>query len=443
MLEDDGDSQLHSIDERVSEMRSHGKLSPSALERIRRYFRIKNVYNSNAIEGNVLDVGETRQVVELGLTITGKPLKDQAEATNLAGALDLLEELARDPSTPITEKDLRDLHQIVLKGINDVNAGKYRSVEVEISGSDYKPPGPESVPAQMELFGKWLAEASVAKPEEQMSPIVLAGAAHTWFVTIHPFIDGNGRVARLLLNLMLMRFGYPIAIITKDDRLRYYDALEQSQTSDLAGVVGLIVECVEESLEEYERAVAEQVQDEEWTSAIAKRFTAPERVRAGNEYELWKSAMDLLKSYMRQTAEAVNQHANFGRVWFTDFGTLDFEKYASLREGQSAKRTWFFRIDFRSGDVAARYLFFFGSPSPLLRNQCDVTALVAREEGSYHYERLDLISAPNVPDLREIGYVPSEERFVARYGRDSLKRDRVEVIGRQFLDQVVQKHFTQ
>lgn len=435
---------LDSTEARVRDMRSHGRLSPQALERIRRWFRIKNIYNSNAIEGNVLDVGETRQVVELGLTLTGKPLKDQAEAKNLSAALGMLEDLASNPKEPILERDLRELHALVLKGIDDANAGSYRTVEVEISGSAYKPPGPESIGPQMEEFARWLATASVPSEDQVASGLTIAVAAHAWFVTIHPFIDGNGRVGRLLMNLLLMRYGYPIAIITKDDRLRYYDALEQSQDTDLSGLIALVSECVEESLEEYERAVAEQVEQEEWAKAVVGKLTRQEEVRVGNQYELWKSAMDLLKGYFRQTAEMLDETASFGaRVYFKDFGTLEFEKYASLQHGQSVKRTWFFRIDFRSGDVAARYLFFFGSPSYMLRPEgCDVTAHVAREEGSYHYVRLDQLSSPNVPDLREIGYLPAEECFVARYGAGMLKKDRVEIIGRQFIEQVVAMHFT-
>lgn len=434
---------LESTETRVREMRSHGRLSAQALERIRRYFRIKNIYNSNAIEGNALDIGETRQVVELGLTLTGKPLKDQAEAQNLSEALVMLEDLASSGDQPILERDLRQLHALVLKGIDDANAGTYRTSVVEISGSQYKPTSPEAIGPQMEELGRWLATASLRDEQQVVSGLTIAAAAHAWFVTIHPFIDGNGRVGRLLMNLLLMRYGYPIAIITKDDRLRYYDALEQSQESDLSGLIALVSECVEESLEEYERAVEEQVEQEEWARTVAGSFTRQERVRAGNEYELWKSAMDLLKGYFRQTAEILDETATFGRVYFKDFGTLEFEKYGSLRRGQSVKRTWFFRVDFRSGEVAARYLFFFGSPSSSLRSEgCDVTAHVSREEGSYQYTRLDQLSSPNVPDLREIGYLPAEERFVARYGAGMLKKDRIEVIGRQFIEQVVSMHFT-
>jgi len=433
------------IAERVRSLRAGGRLTPEVLHTIRRYFRIKNIYNSNAIEGNQLDVGETRQVVELGLTITGKPLKDQAEARNLAEAIDYLEDLAGNPEAPIREMDIRQIHSLILKGIDDANSGKYRTVPVEISGSEFKPPGPESVPAQMAELGRWLESSSTPGDHFATSEgLIRAAVAHTWFVTIHPFIDGNGRVARLLMNLILMRFGYPIAIITREDRLRYYDTLETSQSSDLSGFIGLLSECLHESLEEYERAAHEQRERVEWAQSLAQRFSAPQKIRARNEYEVWRNAFELLKSYFRQTASMLDESAEIGRVWFKDFGTIDFEKFLSLRLGESVKRTWFFRVDFRSGEKSARYLFFFGYAHPSLRPSCDVTLFVSREDppGSYYYRRLDGIDAPNVPQITEIGYLPAEERFVARE-RSGAKRDgRVEELGRHFFEEVVRLHFS-
>ncbi len=441
--------ELQALSERVKDMRARaeGELSRDVLYKIRKFFRLKNIYHSNAIEGNQLKLGETRQVVELGLTITGKPLKDQAEARNLSEALDFLEDLAKDADKPITEHDIRQLHSFVLKGIHDAGAGAYRTVPVEISGSKFPPPGPESVPGQMRAFADWFREASTLgdKPRGSVSGLLAAAAAHTWFVSIHPFIDGNGRVARLLLNLILMRHGFPIAIISKEDRLRYYDALEESQGSDLTPFTGLLAECIEESLEEYEQAAEEQRAHIELVESLTQKFTEPERVRAENEYEVWRNAMELLKSHLRQTANNLNESlGRQGEVFFRDFGHLEFEKYAAFRSGESAKRTWFFRIDFRRGETSARYLFFFGFRSFALRQRCaDATLHVAREHPpkSYRFERLDRIDAQNVPNLLEIGYEMSKERFVARKRGDAVVPGRIEGFGKQFFEDVVEKHF--
>lgn len=132
-------SQQTTLDEiarRVSDLRAEGSLTPEVLYKIRKYFRIKNIYHSNAIEGNKLGLGETRQVVEMGMTLTGKSLKDQTEARNLGQATDFLEDLVSNPVNPIMERNIREIHYLVLKGVDDDNAGKYRTVPVEISGSE-------------------------------------------------------------------------------------------------------------------------------------------------------------------------------------------------------------------------------------------------------------------------------------------------------------------
>ncbi len=442
-----GDLQQQTLDavaERVAEFRAGGRLTPEVLRTLGKYFRVKNIFHSNAIEGNTLTVGETRLVVEQGLTLTGKPLKDQAEAKNLAEAIGFLEQLASQPAAPITERDVRDLHRLVLQGIDDENAGGYRKVTVEISGSAVKPPGPESVPAEMASLGRWLEQASV--PGEgfaSVKGILAAAVAHTWLVSIHPFIDGNGRVARLLMNVILMRYGVPIAIITRDDRLRYIASLEESRSSDLSAFIALLCECIHESLEEYEQAVREHRERQEWARAIADRLGEAEEIKAKNQHEVWRSAMDLLRGFMRQTAGMIDAQTPTGRIYFTDFGHLGFEKYLSLRLGESSKRTWFFRIDFKSGDRAARYLFFFGYASPSLLDRCDVTLFISREEpsGSSFYQRLDQISSPDVPGLREIGYDPKAEQFVGRY-RDETRRGKIEELGRDFFEEVVRLQFS-
>ena len=465
--------------DRVRRLRETGTLSPAVLAKLRRFFKVKNIHHSNAIEGNSLSVGETRMVVEEGLTLTGKPLKDQAEAKNLSEAIDFLEDLARSSEQPITENDVRQLHQFVLKGIDDEEAGRYRRVEVQISGTEFRPPGPEAVPGEMGHFGAWLQAASVPnRLVGQEDALLIAAAAHTWFVTIHPFVDGNGRVSRLLMNLLLMRYGFPIAVITLDDRIRYYDALEASHSveppveldmvgadgaigpqfdpiltaplttpsRDLGAFVELLTECLGESLEEYEAAAHEQRETIEWARSLGSKFDERENIRAANQYEVWKSAMDLLKSQFRQTAELLSAATSASRVYFKDFGDLEFEKYRSLKAQGSAKRTWFFRLDFRSGAQAARYLFFFGWRSETLRGEreADVTLHVARENpaGSHQYSRCDSFPSATDPDTVELAYSPSKEKFLARTRRGSVREEKVDTIVRDIVQQVVERNFT-
>ena len=438
---------LQDLADRVQQMRQSGRLSPDVLQGIRKFFRIRNIYNSNAIEGNTLDIGETRLVVEQGFTLTGKSLKDQMETKNLSEALDFLEAFAGDPQLEIGETDIRQIHSLILSGVDDENAGKYRNVQVSISGSPILPPPPESVPSQMGDFSRWFRQISVRKADmPEADPVVIAAAAHSWFVQIHPFVDGNGRTARILMNLILMRYGYPISIITREDRQRYYDALSETEGGDLTPLIGLIVETVSEGLEEWEKAAQEQREREEWTQSIARRLTQPQRIEAVSKYEVWRNAMELLKSYMRQAAQGVNQRTHgMAQVFLRDFGIIEYEKFLTLSQGISAKRTWFFRVDVvRDRDRrAARYLFFFGYPSAALRGNVDVTLHIAREEpeGSYNYIVLGEIGRPNVSELVEIGYLPEKEKLLTRGLSGATLEMSMDSVVREFFESVIKHHF--
>ena len=447
---------LDRISRRVHDLRAGGKLTGEVLIRIGKFFRIKNIYHSNAIEGNALDLGETRLVVQKGMTLTGKSLRDQAEAKNLGEAVDFLEDLIPNPeqsddprNRPLTEADIRQLHTLVLKGIDDTAAGAYRQVEVQISGSDFPPTAPESIAADMEKFGNWLGAASVVTEDKFASAegLLAAAVAHTWFVMIHPFIDGNGRVARLLMNLMLMRFGIPIAIIPREDRQRYYDSLEDAQGSDLSGFVALLCECVDESLEEWEEAAEEHKKNLQEMASLGQKMGQKATIKASNEFEIWRSAMDLLKGHMRQSAEIISKEPA-ASVYIRELGELDKDKYFRLMNKKPAKRTWFFRADFHSGERAARYLFWFGFPlrNTPLEGECGVTLQISREtpEGSHYFEKLEDLGStgtPNVPDLWEIGYSIKGERFVSRRRDRIYKNQKVEAIVSSFFEDVIQKHF--
>ncbi|MCY3977023.1 MAG: Fic family protein [Chloroflexi bacterium] len=440
MYSDSLDTRLQDLHERIQSMRAVGKLSPQNLKRIRSFFKIKGIYHSNAIEGNALTVGETRMVVERGLTLAGKALRDQAEAKNLSHALDFMEELASSSERPITERDVRQIHELILKDIEDSYAGKYRDTEVVISGSEYKPPSAQQVPMDMADLGAYIS--AVTSTPTQESPMLVAAAIHAWLAQIHPFIDGNGRTARILMNLILIRYGYPICIITREDRLRYYDALEESQAGgDLSPLIELMRENVEESLEEWEKAAEEQRQEQEWLESITARFEKPEIVQAQNEYEVWLKAMALLKSYFKQEVEKWNKQFSVGTVsvHFRDFGTLDFHKYVSLRDGGSAKRTWDFGVEFRRGNRRARYLLFYGYSDYRLRRRARVVLNVAKDI-DYSYERLLDIKQPNKPDIYQVGFDMKEQAFVA-LKVSGVWSGKVESLARQFFTQVVERDF--
>ncbi len=219
------------ITEKLSQLQALRPLDADELrileEKIIAPFEWEVIATSNQIEGNSLTLRETELVVARGLTVAGKPLKDHLEAVNLKVAFDLMKSLARGDEA-LTERVLREMHQCILCRIDDAWAGRYRTIAVRISGSQHLPPPAHEVES---LMHKWQDYVTLHK--DTLHPVTLAADAHEKFVTIHPFVDGNGRTARLIMNFILMRHGYPAIIIPADTaaRLRYYDALEATQTS--------------------------------------------------------------------------------------------------------------------------------------------------------------------------------------------------------------------
>lgn len=199
-------------------------LPAAQLRNLEEWFRVELTYTSNAIEGNTLTRAETALVVEKGLTVGGKTLVEHLEASNHVEALDWVSaQVDRSPQS-ITQHDILKIHEMILRRIDEENAGRFRNVSVRISGSTVVLPNPRKVTNLMDEFESWLRD-----PGKMIHPVMLAADAHYQLVSIHPFTDGNGRTARLLMNMILIMSGYPPAIIRPRDRLAYLTALEKGQ----------------------------------------------------------------------------------------------------------------------------------------------------------------------------------------------------------------------
>ena len=219
-------------------------LSPLILNRLREQLDVEWTYHSNAIEGSSLTLRETQLVLQHGLTVGGKPLREHLEAINHQHAIRFVEALA-DRDEPITEYVVRSIHALVLRTIDDEEAGRYRRVQVYITGSEYVPPEPVAVPGLMADLGDWLNSDEVGA----LHAVEQAALSHFRLVHVHPFTDGNGRTARLLMNLLLMRAGYPPAVIRVDDRPAYYDALDAAHGGNTEPFVRLVAEAAERALD--------------------------------------------------------------------------------------------------------------------------------------------------------------------------------------------------
>jgi Fic family protein len=191
---------------------------------LNKWLKVELTYTSNAIEGNTLTRKETSLAIEENITSGSKPINDYLEACNHAKAYDFIVDFSRK-ELEINEKVVLQIHKLILSGIDDGNAGFYRSVRVRISGSSAILPNALKVPELMEDFSKWLIN-------ETYDPVMKAIEAHYRLVSIHPFIEGNGRTARLLMNMILMKSNYCPIIIRPIDRKRYLSCLEIRQTKE-------------------------------------------------------------------------------------------------------------------------------------------------------------------------------------------------------------------
>ncbi len=200
-------------------------LATETLKSLRDYYRVGLTYSSNELEGNSLTESETKIVIEDGLTIEGKPLRDVYEAVGHARAYDYLFELATNKI--VEEKDILELHRLFYQQIDPEHAGKYRQVPVFISGSKYPVTVPQKVRSEMKKFVSWFN-----KQETKLNPVEFAALTHKKFVFIHPFVDGNGRLSRLLMNLALLRNEYSIALIPSLLRHEYIASQEKAHDDD-------------------------------------------------------------------------------------------------------------------------------------------------------------------------------------------------------------------
>ena len=240
-------SLIKRVDDAKQLIDEHRPLSKSIVNRLHEQMVLEWTYNSNAIEGNTLTLKETKLVLQDGLTVRNKSLREYLEAVNHKEAIEFVEELA-DKKKRIIERNIREVHSLVLKEIDKDYAGRYRDIQVRISGSDHQPPDPLQVNNLMNTFAK-------KRLNTKGHPIVEAALAHFELVSIHPFVDGNGRTARLLMNLILIKNGYFPAVILKNDRMKYYDVLEKGHKGKVDDFIFFIGRSLERTIYLYLEAI--------------------------------------------------------------------------------------------------------------------------------------------------------------------------------------------
>lgn len=243
-------NRLQDIDELKLKIDSYRPLSENILNQIKAYFKISFTYTSNALEGNTLSLSETKIIIEDGITIGGKPVKDHLEVIGQANAYDFLFDVTQKEQN-ITEQTILRLYQILYCNINENKAGQYRDCNVLITGSEYDLPKYDKIPELMKNFC-----SEISDKKNSLHPVEYSAWLHERLVSIHPFIDGNGRTARLLMNLALLQAGYNIITIPPVVRNDYIHALQEAQlNSNIQCFYNFISEMVYEAQKEYLRII--------------------------------------------------------------------------------------------------------------------------------------------------------------------------------------------
>lgn len=265
---------LDRITQLKSELDSLRPLPEAVTLKLKDQINLEWIYNSNAIEGSTLTLRETQLILEHGLTIGGKSLREHFEVINHREAINYVERLVERDS-PITAYDIRQIHQLVLAKIDDASAGQYRQVAVRIAGAGHIPPESWQVPSLVDDLIRWLSSREALA----VHAIARAAIAHHKFVEIHPFIDGNGRTGRLLLNLLLFKDGYPPAVIEKANRKQYYKVLSEADADHPKNLVNFVARACEHSLRlsvEASRVVTKKPSlAEQWISLAEATQSAP------------------------------------------------------------------------------------------------------------------------------------------------------------------------
>lgn len=352
-LSDELRQQVEDFCSEVEKFRAEGELDSVQVAKLEEHFKASHVYHSTGIEGNRLTLQETVVVLQEGLDISGKSFKESLEVKRLGRAFDFLESLAATDQA-IREIDIRNLHGMLMEGEVDALPGDYRKTGIAISGAEHRPPEPIEVPSRMAKLISWINENT------EENPIVLGALAHHELVAIHPFLDGNGRVSRLLMNLILMKRRFPICNIQRDDRSEYYAALSFADVGLFEPLVQLVRQRCLELFTEYARIRNESKRMATWAERWGTREAQVLLRRESRELELWQSRMRQVLLEFQQAADLLGDEFGEMDIGFYDYGTeLDLEKYQQLKEKGFAEYCNAFSIDFRNTRTAQRERFMF------------------------------------------------------------------------------------
>ena len=376
--------------------------------------------------------------------------RHELDASNYSAALDALEGMFVPRGEPIRRNDVLGIHSQLLDGIlrNRSEIGALRSRDVDLN-QDGAVPEHYDVPRLMDEYSDWLSRATIPPVGD---PLVVASVAHVWLTRIHPFVNGNGRTARLVMALILAREGYPLVSITDADRDAYMDALRASDDFDISDFLKLTIIAADEALRRYRELAEQMKQGQRSVMNVAQRVDKRIEINDQNDYHLWSLEVKSLIGEFQVARGHFNRsvtHINISDIWkYEPF--LPSYKFSGLRNRRPPSRTGIFALQIISRRQNRRYIvryqFFAAFASDAMAEHADIGLLISRDATDERDHKWDYVMLDDMPagvprpDIRELGYsTDSQEWFVRR--ENGIEPIQMEKIAPEFINDVVKCEF--
>jgi Fic family protein len=417
-------------------------LSSELLAKVQRDLLGERVYNSNAIEGSTLTLRETRLVLETGAGIDVGRKREAQEALNLASAFEQIQQLLGQQC--IGQSHFFDIHRLLFREVNEGIGGVYRNQDVVIWGAKHQPPDSSRVPDLMDEFFAMLQVATITTE----TAIPVATWAHWCIARIHPFYDGNGRMARLWQDMLLFQGKLTAAVIRLQERSRYYDCLASADDGDFNPLVQLIAQSASSTLQLYVNAYNEADSIKDWAATLVDESDARSEEQRKIEYTRWRLRMEEVRdAFERCATQLTNASEGNLEVELRSYPIIEQATWESIRSGEGASKTWFFWLNCRRDHSRLSYCFFFGKHwwSPADRTLASippsVCLLISEQEGRNEPRLLDSVDGSPI-SIREILVLEGKLacRKLNNAGQTEIQRP-VEAVslGQEFLQEVFLK----
>ncbi|ELX4199933.1 Fic family protein [Vibrio vulnificus] len=391
----------------ITEIDSQRPLSPHIVEKIQEEILYDRVHSSAVIEGNKLSRRETIAVLSSGVIEAGSR-KDQQEVRNLADCIIYIQECL-DAKEILSKQIILELHQKLLSNLDNDNAGRFRTKDVAISGAKVIPPSHIDVPLLVDSILEVLNSTTV-------SGIQKSAYIHWAMARVHPFKDGNGRMARLIQDYILLQENLVPATIQPEDREKnYYEALEEADLGNGSAFLELIAKNILRTSQKYLSIIRDEKSKSDWIKNIAKAASENVRQTEHRKFLMTQRSLDAIKLEFSTVIKELNLQLENMNINYRDYGSLDFDKYQSLKNKGRAQRTWFFGVEFLYGDIRQRFIFWYGVHHKRLSDiqvlDGEISLLVSMEDDVGNYRKLDETAEERI-SIREI--IPCDRTYLRR-----------------------------